>query len=175
MYLNEQEIRKTIAFMKPNNALFEIRVIGDGKPSSGYFREVDTAINELKRQNLRKANVYITLNEINAACYDRSQKDVLRQYSKASTSDNDISGYDWLMVDLDPVRPTDTSSTDEQIELAKKAGNEVFKFMSNIGFERPLCAFSGNGVHLLYKVFLKSDESNKSIIQKCLKVLVMKL
>lgn len=173
MYLNEQEIRKTIAFMKPNNALFEIRVIGDGKPSSGYFRDVDTAINELKRQNLRKANVYITLNEINAACYDRSQKDVLRQYSKASTSDNDISGYDWLMVDLDPVRPTDTSSTDEQIELAKKAGNEVFKFMSNIGFERPLCAFSGNGVHLLYKVFLKSDESNKSMIQKCLKVLDM--
>ena len=173
MYLNEQEFRRTIAFMKPNNALFEVRVIGSGKPLSGYFRDVDVALTELKKQNLRNANVYITLNEINSACYDRTQKDLLRQYSKASTSDNDISGYDWLMVDLDPKRPTDTSSTDDQIEKAKKAGNEVYKFMSNIGFEKPLCAFSGNGVHLLYKVFLRNDSENKALIQKCLKVLDM--
>lgn len=173
MMMDVNEIRKTLACMKPNNSLFELRVIGSGKPLSGYFRDADVAIRELKKQNLRNANVYITLNEVEDACYSRTQRDVFIQYSKASTSDNNISGYDWLMVDVDPKRPTDTSSTDEQIENAKKTGNSVFKFMANIGFEKPLCAFSGNGVHLLYRLNLNNNTNTKELIHKCLKVLDM--
>ena len=91
MMMEVNEIRKTLACMKPNNSLFELRVIGSGKPLSGYFRDADVAIRELKKQNLRNANVYITLNEVENACYSRMQRDVFMQYSKASTSDTAIS------------------------------------------------------------------------------------
>lgn len=161
--------------MKPDGQLFEIRIIGGGsqKPMSGYFTNADKVIQELRKRGsaLKNANVYITLNEVNEACYSRGQKDEIRQYAKASTSDNDINGYDWLMVDIDPCRPTDTSSSDKQIEVAKEVGNDVYRFMNQIGFEKPVSAFSGNGVHLLYKVFLDKNDKNKELIHKCLKVL----
>ena len=175
MYFNETEVRRAIEFMKPDNQLFEIRIIGSGsqKTMSGYFTNADKVIQELRIRgnSLKNANVYITLNEVNEACYSRGQKDEIRQYAKASTSDNDINGYDWLMVDIDPCRPTDTSSSDRQIEVAKQVGNGVYRFMNQIGFEKPVSAFSGNGVHLLYKIYLDKNDKNKELIHKCLKVL----
>ena len=175
MYFDEMEVRKAIEFMKPDNQLFEIRIIGSGsqKPMSGYFTSANKVIEELKKRGngLKNSNVYITLNAINEACYSRGQKDEIRQYTKASTSDNDIDGYDWLMVDIDPARPSDTSSSDSQIETSKAIGNKVYSFMKQVGFEKPISAFSGNGVHLLYKLELNNNDRVKNLIHKCLKVL----
>ena len=48
MRINESEIRKAIAVMKPDNELFEIRVIGKNKRIySGYFKGADGLIREL--------------------------------------------------------------------------------------------------------------------------------
>lgn len=172
---NEKEIRKTINIMKPNNQLFEIRVICENKHVySGYFRDADNLIDALEifRDN-SDYNIYMTLNTLNPACYDRSQKNILQYGSKATTSDNDVIGYDWLMIDLDPKRPTGTSSTSDQIQKAKDKGNAVYKFMASVGFEQPLLGFSGNGVHLMYKLHLKNDSDNKKLLEKCLKTLDM--
>ena len=144
--LNESEIRKTITVMKPENQLFEIRVIyGNKAMYSGYFQNADALMlgfSELR--NFGDCNIYITLNSLNPACYDRTQKNRFEKNSKVSTSGNDVIGYDWLMIDLDPKRPSGTSSTDEQIRKAKEKGNEIFRFMRDLGFEKPLSGFSGN-------------------------------
>ncbi len=63
--INELEIRKTIQILKPGNQLFEVRVIGDRKPLSGYFKNADTLIQKLHSVDLRKTNVYMTLNQVN--------------------------------------------------------------------------------------------------------------
>lgn len=172
---DEQEIRKALRVLKPNNALFEIRMLGKGKKIiSGYFRDADTAISEIKKVwDIGSYNIYLTLNTLNDACYARTQRDRLLSFNEATTSDNDIVGIDWLMVDLDPRRPKDTSSTDEQLMLAKKMANDVYTYMSRIGFEAPVVALSGNGVHLLYKVRLKADSKSKGLMETCLKVLNM--
>lgn len=61
-YFDENEIRKTIEILKPDNELFEIRVLMPGKKNlSGYFRDADTVIDELGKVNMREANVFITL------------------------------------------------------------------------------------------------------------------
>lgn len=170
-YIDEQEIRKTISLMKRVGELFEIRVIfKKGKPLSGYFKDADTLIKELKRQNLKGANVYITLNEPNEACYSREQKNVLIQAEK-TTSDTDIFAYDWLMIDLDPTRPSGVSSSESELQLAKNLGNKIFKYMKDLGFESPLIAISGNGVHLLYKVNLSNTAENKKLMENSLKAL----
>ena len=71
MRINESEIRKAIAVMKPDNELFEIRVIGKNKRIySGYFKGADGLIRELSKQD-NNSSVYITLNNIQEACYGR--------------------------------------------------------------------------------------------------------
>ena len=173
--LNEKEIRKTIALMKPDGQLFEVRVIyGNKAMYSGYFTNADDlmrAFDELR--NFADCNVYITLNSINAACFDRVQKNRFEKNAKTTTSDNDIVGYDWLMIDLDPKRPSGTSSTDEQIKKAKEQGNKIYQFMQNLGFSKPLFANSGNGVHLLYRIRLKNSDENRKLIEMSLKTLNM--
>ena len=68
MRINESEIRKAIAVMKPDNELFEIRVIGKNKRIySGYFKGADGLIRELSKQD-NNSSVYITLNNIQEAC-----------------------------------------------------------------------------------------------------------
>lgn len=173
--LNEKEIRKAIALMKPDSQLFEIRVIyGNKQMYSGYFRSADALMRGFDElRNFGDCNIYMTLNSLNDACYDRTQKDRFEKNAKATTSDNDVTGYDWMMLDLDPVRPTGTSSTDEQIAKAKAKGNEIYKFMKNLGFNDPLFGFSGNGVHLLYRVFLQSSNDKVALIKKSLQTLDM--
>ena len=173
-YIDELELKKALSILKPNNQLYEIRIhYGNSKKIiSGYFTDCDTAVKELKNTDLRNCNVYMTLNEINSACYDRPQKNRLIQAS-TTTSDNNIVGIDWLMIDLDPNRPKDTSSSNEQFEEAKKLGNKVYAFLKKQGFEEPVIGVSGNGVHLLYKVNLNSNESSKELIHNCLKALDM--
>lgn len=170
--LDKQEVTKALMLMKPNNQLFEVRVIYENKKVySGYFSDSETLVKELTKQPKGNCNVYITLNELNEACYDRSQKNKFELNSKATTSDNDVNGLDWLMVDLDPKRPAGTSSTDEQLDKAKKLGNDIYNFMQKLGFEKPLLASSGNGVHLLYRVCLKNSKENVQLLEKCLKTL----
>ena len=173
--IDENEIRKTIALMKPDGRLFEVRIIYNDskKTTSGYFRDAEKLITELKRIKLVNCNVYITINYIDAACYDRLQKDKFIDYPKVTTSDNDITGYEWLLIDLDPKRPSGTSSTNEQLENAKELANRVYKFMKSEGFEKPIIGMSGNGCHLMYRVSLSNTPENKSLMEKSLKSLDM--
>ena len=169
---DEQQVRKTIALLKPDGQLFEARAIyGDRQVYSGYFTDADTLLNAINRMPEKDCNVYITLNTLNNACYSRTQKDKFEKNVKNSTSDNDVQGYDWLMIDLDPKRPSGTSSSDEEIQYAKDTGNKIYNALKILGFEKPVFAYSGNGVHLLYKIHLANTEEMKQLVKKCLDVL----
>lgn len=174
-YFNENEIKKTIALMKPDGQLFEVRMLEGTKIYSGYFTDANTLVNCLRREDLRDRNVYITLNEIDPGCYGRKQHDCFIQIrnKEPTTGDKDIVGYNWLMIDLDPERPSGTSSTDAEMEEAKALGNKLFIALRNIGFEKPLTAYSGNGVHLLYKIRIANTTERAALVAKCLKVLDM--
>lgn len=168
------EIRKAINIMKPDNELFEIRCHeSDRRIHSGYFRSADTAFEALRALNPASGNIYITLNHINDSCYSRGQRDRFITNAKPTTSDTDIDGYEFLFVDADPRRSAGVSSSDEQVQQAKETGNRVYAFMKNLGFNEPVTAMSGNGIHLLYRIRLKNNKENEELIKKCLKVLDM--
>ena len=170
--LNLTELRKAISQMKPNGQLFEVRVIGDRKPISGYFRDVETLIRAFDTVDLRNANVYITLNKLNDALYSRQQADRLL-VSKNTTADKEVEAYDWFFVDLDPERPAGISSTNEELKEAAELAQKVYVYLKGLGFEEPVRAFSGNGYHLLYKIALVKNEDNQRLIERCLKALSM--
>ncbi len=173
-YFDANEVKKAISLMKPDGQLFECRMLEGSKIYSGYFTDAETLVNALSHENLRDRNVYITLNEIDSGCYGRKQRDCFILVRKdPTTGDKDIVGYDWLMVDLDPTRPSGTSSSDAELEEAKNLGNKVYLALRNLGFEKPLFAYSGNGVHLLYKINLSNADERVALVKKCLQVLDM--
>lgn len=173
-FFDEQEIKKTLSVMKPDNQLFEIRVIYGTAPAlSGYFTDADTLIENLKTIRHKDCNVYITLNQINSACYSRTQRNVFYQSPKVSTKDNEIDGYDWLMIDLDPNRVSGVSSSNSELKAAHQIGNKIYVALNNLGFEKPICAESGNGVHLLYKISLNNNAEMTALVKKCLQALDM--
>lgn len=156
--VNVSEVAKAIQILKPDGQLFECRVIYNGKKTySGYFRTAESLINAFDTiDDFADCNIYFTLNTLNDQCYTRSQRDRFVKNADATSSDNDVVGYDWLMIDLDPRRPAKTSSTDEQIEKARQLCGRIGQFLQTIGFEKPIIGFSGNGYHLLYKLYMEN-------------------
>lgn len=168
------EIKRCIDIIKPNNQLYEIRILsGSGKRKtiiSGYFRGTDNLEEELKRVNLDKAGVFYTLNEIDDDCYSLEQHEQLVR-TDSTTSDEEIISYQWLLVDFDPKRKSGISSTDEEFKRAKEKARVVKAYLKEKGFCDPIVAFSGNGMHLLYKIDLPNSEENRQLIANCLSAL----
>ena len=169
--LDTTEIYKAISLLKPNNQLFEVRLIGD-RPMSGYFRDAETLIKAFDTVDFRNYNAYITLNYVKDALYSRQQADKFLK-SKTTTQDSEIEGYEWLFIDFDPERPSGISSTDEELKIAGELAQKVYVYLKGIGFEEPIKACSGNGFHLLYSIRLGNTDENKKLIERCLKALSM--
>lgn len=169
-FINEVEVRKAINAIKGDDRVFEIRIISQRSkfPYSGYFKSADKAVECLKKQDLQDSNVYIVLNAIDEACYSRAQRDKLISGKLASTSDNDIEAREWILIDIDPVRPKDTSSTQEQIDKALAKCGKVHNFLLEQGFPRPIIGFSGNGYHLLYKLKMQNNKENADLLKNFL-------
>jgi hypothetical protein len=169
------ELRKTVHALKNDGDLFEVRCLeaNGRKVSSGYFHDPEIMVTQLCRLNPTESNIYIVLNDIKQDCYSREQRDHFVVNSKIQTSDNDIVGYDWLFIDADPRRPSGVSSSEEQLQQAKMVGNKVYFFMKKLGFNEPVKAMSGNGIHLLYRIQLRNNDENKDLIKKCLAALDM--
>lgn len=70
----------------------------------------------------------------------------------------DIVRRRWMLVDIDPVRPVDTSSTDAEKAAAMRLAIDVREDLSARGWPAPIVADSGNGWHLLYRVDLPADD-----------------
>lgn len=172
--IDTTEIERTIETLKPKHQLFEIRILGTDKKRilSGYFTDAEKLINAFDSVDLRGANVYFTLNEVEQSLYSRVQHDKFVA-NTSTTSDSEILSFQWLFIDLDPIRPAGISSSDEELEEARKASAKVKEYLHDLKFEDPIEAISGNGYHLLYKIHLPNDSerANTQLIADCLATL----
>jgi hypothetical protein len=166
-----ERVKKSIEILKPNNALYEIRIlIGSGKRKqtiSGFFKGTENLEAAFNKIDLRRANVFYTLNEIAEGCYSREQHERFLQIDD-TTSDSDITAYRWFLVDIDPKRNSGISSTNEELEAAKTSSGRVKEYLANMGFSKPIEALSGNGCHLLYAIDLPNNDENEKLIKQCL-------
>ncbi len=171
---SEEEIRRAISIFHPDGREFEIRLV-DGKWNmAGVFNNADTLIDALRHARIRAgANAYMTLNRLNDACYDRKHKDEFIEYAAPTVGDNDVTGYDWLLIDVDPRRPAGTSSTDEQLKGSRETAKRILLWLKDRGWNDPVVGHSGNGTHLIYKVALANTTERKTLMQNVLKVLNM--
>ena len=163
--IDQQKIIDALRLLKPDGRLFEIRILQGKQTISGYFTDGEKLLKELNKISLKGANVFYTLNQIDDSCYSREQHDCFRQ-CKVTTSDADIVAYNWMLVDLDPVRRTGISSTAAELTEAYCRGLKIAEYLRELGFSAPVMACSGNGIHLLYQVNLANNKDNISLIER---------
>ena len=113
------------------------------------------------------------LNKIDDDCYKRAQKDKIVNYVKPTTSDADIVGRKWILIDFDPKRKTGTSSSKEELLKARDVARRTYDFLIDQGINPPVVAMSGNGYHLLVRVQLANSDENQTLVARFLKAISM--
>lgn len=162
------EIRRWHRVFKPNNELFEIRVLGN-KTYSAYFYDVEDAIKAL--QPYDNYQIYFTVNKVKDACSGRTQFGVFERVDGSATSKNDIESRQWLPIDIDVERPSKISASEEEKEYAHKKAGEVFIFLRSVGFPDPIVCDSSSGYHIYYPIDISNTSENETLIKSFYSVL----
>jgi hypothetical protein len=145
---------------KSKGRTFEIRIPKTGRfgTISGYFNGFVALADALATLDKGEyEGCYITLNPVNPALLARASNQ-FKNWSQCTTNDADIVRREWMLVDVDPQRPTGISSTNEEKAAAKKLAIEVRNWLREQGWAEPVVCDSGNGFHLLYPIDLPNNE-----------------
>ena len=175
--IDEQQIRAWWQIFKKPNRLAEVRLLAPNRTYSGYFKDVETLIMQMRQyllsENERyygKLQVYCIFNDINEELYGREQKDKFVSGAKA-TKDDEMSKRNFVLIDLDPKRISGISASDEEFERAHRKAVEVYQYLLEQGFSEPIIAISGNGYHLYCPCDMPNDEASHTLVNTFLKAL----
>lgn len=136
---------------------------------SGYFDHAhwgDLA-EHAERLNRCGAAVYVTLNPVDPHLLSRYCNRI-EERAAQTTGDKNIVRRRWLLVDLDPQRPTDTGATEDQVLKAHHLAKAIVNKLKSLGWPTPFVAESGNGVHLLYGLDLPNDDESDLLLKSVL-------
>lgn len=150
----------------------ELRVPKGGPDGtiSGFFNRGRDLADAAATLSGAYPGIYTTLNPLRADLLERSPNRLTRNADKGTlASDEDVTERRWMLVDVDPVRPADVSSTEAEREAAFEMAGRVSEFLAQQGWPLPLLADSGNGAHLLFRVQLPNDEPSKALVHGALK------
>jgi hypothetical protein len=152
------------SIFKGHEAL-EIRIKSKSGMSGWFFgKGSGPDIIKLVEEHDGKAEaIYVTLNPINTSALTRTG-----QQTSQLTTDKDISRRAFILIDVDPVRPADMSSTDEEKEQAYQLILRIKDHLEGIGFPPPHFADSGNGYHLLFPCNMENSEESKQLVRSFL-------
>lgn len=143
----------------------EVRILGRFS-YSGYFRNFENLISRIEPYtNMDDEQIYFILNSIDKDCYARPQCEKFVKSPKVTTTDSDIIRRKFLLLDFDPIRKSQTNSSDAQFELAHKKAQDVFRFLREKGWSEPIICVSGNGWHILVSVDLPCNKETDKIIK----------
>jgi len=168
-------LRDAVSRLARAGTVIEIRALTDQFTHSGYFNDPALLVRAVEPLDADNAvhGIYVTLNEVNPALLSRRANRIKMRLGKkdSTTSDADILRRRWLPIDIDPLRPSGVSSTDEEHGLALAKADEIARWLAGLGFPAPVRADSGNGAHLLYRIDLPNDEAATALVKSCLATL----
>lgn len=154
--------------------VIELRAFHKGRKriDSGYFDSAHWPdLADLAAQlSTNGSAVYVTLNPVDPQLLGRYSNRVER-YAKATTTDMQVIRRRWLLIDLDPVRPSDTSASEAQLDAARLKAGAIYKHLEGLGWPAPQVAKSGNGYHLLYAIDLPNDDIVTALLKSVLQAL----
>ena len=168
---HEDEIFATLSVLFTKEDVVELRAFPKGRKrtDAGYFdgQHWPQLAEHAARLSASGAAVYVTLNPVDPQLLSRYSNRI-EGYAQSTTTDKQVMRRRWLLVDIDPVRPSGTSATDAQLEAAKAKARQVYAYLNGIGWPAPLVAESGNGMHLLYGIDLPNDDDTLALVKAVL-------
>ena len=166
------DILSAVSVLFQPGQVVEVRAIGEYNTASGYFDDPAKLAEKaaLLNQDTAIQGIYVTLNRINPVLLARRANRIKAKLGKkdASTADSDIIRRDWLPIDIDPVRPSGVSSSEEEHVAALAKAEKIAAYLTEMGWPEPVVGDSGNGAHLLYRIDLPNDTASKNLVKECL-------
>jgi hypothetical protein len=90
------------------------------------------------------------------------------KYKGPGATAEDIPSRRHILIDSDPVRPSQTNATEEEKEYAKVVSEEAQAYLAGQGFSEPMRSYSGNGPHAIYPADLGCDEDTTLLVKSFL-------
>lgn len=173
--IDKEQIYKWWEIFQDNGGkLCEIRCLDGQRTYSGYYRNIDNIIRDIESISERSnMQIYFVLNTIKADCYDRQQQERLVEKPKNTTTDNDIEGRNFILLDFDPERPSGVGSTEEQFKESHTVARKVYDFLIEQGLSSIIVCKSGNGSHLEIPIKLANTPENTKLVERFLKAIAM--
>ncbi len=147
----------------------EVRVIRPGKGivGIGFFDDEEAFVAECVRTNAA-GNVYVGIQPRPRRLFDQAPNAI--RPLKSGAGRKDIEVVTATVMDLDPVRPKDTASTDDELAAAVEATDAAAAWAEESGVARPARMMSGNGAQLWFAVPpIVVDDHNRDVVQTNLK------
>ncbi len=147
----------------------EIRIIGkNNRPNKiGFYDQYPKAVRRIKQFD-GNAAIYFSPNRINANLKRRAYNSL---ESVSGTNDNDVERLCWMLVDIDPIRPSDTPSTDDELGHAEDCQHRINEEVLQPAGAETIKAMSGNGTHTLIPIDYPNDEESVALIKQVLESL----
>lgn len=147
--------------------IHEVRVLRPSGIAVGYFDSWDAALHAIDNEPSQYKAAYFTLNPVDPSKVPANipvNSQTLTP-SRNTAGDGDMLSRTWLLVDLDPPRPTGTNSTDAEKQSAHDEAESVREYLSSRNWPEPMLCDSGNGWHLQYRIDLPNDEHSAELVR----------
>jgi hypothetical protein len=171
-----QELEASIAAIVQAGSVFELRLLGKHRKrtDAGYFNSPAAAATALAGLDGDYLGVYITPNPVHPDLLARSANRIT-PWAQVTSMDPDVTRRHWLLIDVDPVRPSGISSTDAEHAASHAMAQKIMGYLSLLyGFCDPLYNDSGNGAHILYPINEPNTPEVRDAIHLFLKCLSAK-
>lgn len=144
-------------------------------PSEGYFDNAASAAHAATVLSQAGADaLYCVLQPIDPGCLHRSVN-AFGGKGTAAVADRDVVRYRFLLIDLDPERPTGISSTAEEMAFALERADAIAAHLHDLEWPDPLYVLgSGNGAHLVYRISLAKTPETIALLRRVLAALALR-
>lgn len=160
------EVQKTIGVLSDYGIRkINLRLLGGGKTENQVCQIDDIDVPTVVSNDIKIA-YYTTFNEIDDDC----------ETGSIAIKDSNISSYRFMLIDVDPERPSGTCATETEKQSAITMTNNILEWFETNGFAQKniIVADSGNGMHLLVPLNFIPANSAKVTVKAFLNLLSKK-
>jgi hypothetical protein len=172
LQLDYSEIHDALRMVVPPGSTFELRLLGErkGQVDSGYFNTTHDAATAICSAQGWYKGMYFTPNPVLPDLLARSANHI-KPWAQTTTLDPEIVRRRWLLLDIDPRRPANISSSDaEHTAALNKASTIKATLTALYGFPDPMVVDSGNGAHLLIPMNEENSDEVRDEVQTFLRI-----
>lgn len=187
----KEDLLRTLDFLSPSSdGVFEVWAKGPQQAFSksfegyaapgtgiisGYFSVNPAALRAVTslEADAQPLAVYVTRNLVDPSLLARANHRF--KSAKRRTGKADIVSLTSILIDVDPIRKSGISATDEEHKAALKIAKEIVTYLKELGWPDPLIGDSGNGAQITYRIScIENTDKNIDLIKRCLSALAHK-